>query len=181
MPTFSPCATRTRCCAGQNPTDGLDWADRAILAALTRLLPRALKAHRFVTPATVLAWHRRPARLVVGPVPIDVDGPRLTRRWPGWSRRWPETIPAGATRESKVSCLASAAASALARPAGPSEGSAYHPRRCAVTASRGDGSCAPRYRRCWPAIRHKGRRARRCCPGRDAPTLEGVGEGARRW
>ncbi|MGC9668504.1 integrase core domain-containing protein [Planosporangium sp. 12N6] len=30
-----------------------------MLAALINLLPRALKAHRLVTPATVLAWHRR--------------------------------------------------------------------------------------------------------------------------
>jgi putative transposase len=43
----------------QNPKPRLDWADRAMLAALIKLLPRALKAHRLVTPATVLAWHRR--------------------------------------------------------------------------------------------------------------------------
>ena len=28
-----------------------DWADRAILAALARLLPAVLRAHRLVTPA----------------------------------------------------------------------------------------------------------------------------------
>ncbi len=37
----------------------MDWADRAILAALIRLLPGKLRMHRLVTPGTVLRWHRR--------------------------------------------------------------------------------------------------------------------------
>ncbi|MEU8252008.1 hypothetical protein [Nonomuraea sp. NPDC048916] len=36
-----------------------DWADRVVLAALAWWLPAALRDHRLVPPATLLAWHRR--------------------------------------------------------------------------------------------------------------------------
>jgi putative transposase len=43
----------------QVPQPRPDWADRAILAALARLLPATLRDSRLVTPGTLLAWHRR--------------------------------------------------------------------------------------------------------------------------
>ena len=42
-----------------SPRPRLDWAERAVLAALIRLLPGRLRMHGLVTLGTVLRWHRR--------------------------------------------------------------------------------------------------------------------------
>ena len=43
----------------RTPRPRMGWADRALTAALTRLLPRFRRLGLLVTPATILRWHRQ--------------------------------------------------------------------------------------------------------------------------
>lgn len=81
----------------QNPGPKLDWADRAVLAALARLLPRPLRMCRLVTPDTLLRWHRRLVRwrwtypCRSGRPPVDARVAllveQMARENPGWGYR----------------------------------------------------------------------------------------------
>ena len=131
----------------------LTWADRALLATLLSVIP---KAHRhglrlLVTPDTILRWHRdiirrrwaaRSVRGKTGRPPARTSGP--------WSAGWPGRTQAGATAGSTARWPVWESRSRR-RPYGRSS-------RPAASATRRDGpgrpghsSCAPRPRRSWPA------------------------------
>jgi transposase InsO family protein len=81
-----------------NPRPTLTWLDRAVLSALSRLLPPPLRQLRLVSPRTLLRWHaqlvarrwtypnRRPGRPPT-PSPIRALVLRMARENPRWGYR----------------------------------------------------------------------------------------------
>src|SRR5689334_2827255 len=41
-----------------SPRPRISWTDRAVLAALAKIMPKAPRARRIVTPGTLPRWHR---------------------------------------------------------------------------------------------------------------------------
>ncbi len=127
----------------------LDWADRALFAALIRRLPAVLRGHRLVAPATVLRWHRH----------------LITRKWtyPNRSGRPPlddaiaalierlaRENPAWGYQRIQGEYSSSATASERPRSAESSSCGGYRQLRCGPRIRPGDGSCGRRPRACWP-------------------------------
>jgi hypothetical protein len=71
-----------------------DRADRAVITAFARLLPKHLRPHRIATPATLLAWHRRMVKNqwtypnTTGRPPVLEEIRELVRRLARQNPRW---------------------------------------------------------------------------------------------
>jgi hypothetical protein len=87
----------------------MSWADRALTAALTRLLPIRRRLGLLVTPATILGWHRRlvsrrwttrrtrPGRPAI-PAGLRALAISLATENPGWGYRFNPGAAPGSAR-----------------------------------------------------------------------------------
>ena len=92
---------------GTNPRPCMNWADRAIFAALVQRLPRALRCQRLVTLNTILRWHRRLVRRK-WTYPSQTGRPPIDDEFAALVVRMATTIRPGHIRGSRASCSDSA-------------------------------------------------------------------------
>jgi hypothetical protein len=83
----------------------LDWADRALLATLLTVIPKARRQGLRVTPDTILRWHRDifRRRWATRSMRQDRQAGDPPETSSPWSCGWPGRTPAGGTAGSTVS------------------------------------------------------------------------------
>ena len=81
----------------------VDWADRAVLAGLARLLPRPVWRGLLVQPATLLRWHRDLSD-AAGPIPVSVAVRLCRPSSASWCCGWPGRTRLGVIAASTASC-----------------------------------------------------------------------------
>jgi putative transposase len=106
----------------QTPRPKLEPADRALLAAISRILPRSRWSCFFVTPETLLRWHRRLVagawtypRRGAGRPPLDEEVQQLIVRLARENPRWGYQRIQGELRGLGVQVSASAIRTTLRR------------------------------------------------------------------
>ena len=134
----------------RTPRPRISWPDRALIAALTRLLPTRRRLGLLVTPATILRWHQRLVTRHWTTQPARSGRPAIPTGLRALAIRLAMENPPGAIDASTANSPASAI-----RSAPPRSG-----RSCTTLASTphlgerdppGPSSCAPKHAGSWPA------------------------------